>query len=168
MVKMMSLLDADGDGRVSKLEFGVYYKQLKSCTDTAFEAAWKEIDQNGDGELTLNELCDYYGVARDECAAALKAHTSAMDDNKILEALQLQGLLNAARLKQEQQQRLHAERLRALAALVDEEEDEEDEAASSPTTAKAASPASPGISMEQLIRESKRRGDLAPHHFERT
>ena len=162
----MNLLDTDGDGQVTRSEFGVYYKRLKSCSDAEFEAVWKDIDANGDGELTLNELCDYYGVARSDCADAVKAQKS-MSDEKVLEALQLQSLLNEVRLKEELQRKKHAERLRALAALIAEDEDEEgEEAAPSPVTTKTTSPSSPGMSLSQLISESKRRGDLAAHHYE--
>ena len=33
MAVMMDLLDADGDGKVSKAEFGAYYKRLHNCED---------------------------------------------------------------------------------------------------------------------------------------
>ena len=165
MVVMMSLLDADGDGRVTKAEFGVYYKRLKACSDELFEAMWSQIDTNSDGELTLNELCKYYSIDCGLCAKKLSTQKE-MDDDKILEALQLQSLLNEARQKQEQQQRVHAERLRKLAIMVAEEEEDDEEDVSSPMTIKVTSPQQPTITMEEIIRDSKRRGDLAVHHYE--
>jgi hypothetical protein len=176
MVAMMCLLDTDGSGDVTKAEFGVYYKRLKSCDDEAFELAWRKIDANSDGVLSVDELCDYFGVPRSECATKLKEQ-QRMSDDQILEALQLQSLLNEARAKAQQQQRAHAERLRNLAALaaeMDEQEDvDEDE-----TTSKVASPtlttklkakhfteASP-LTLQDLIRHSKRRGELAAHHYD--
>ena len=128
MVTMMNLLDSDGDGTVTKAEFAVYYQRLKECSDAAFETVWKEIDKNGDGELTLNELCEYYGIDTKKCASALKQQKE-MSDDKLLEALQLQSLLNDAKQKQDTQKREHARRLAALAALVAEEESEEEEEA---------------------------------------
>ena len=105
MVVMMNLLDTDGDGTVTKTEFGVYYKRLKDCDNAAFEAVWKEIDTNGDGNLTLNELCDYYGVDQGEAASALKKFKKEMTDEKVVEALQLQSLLNEEQQRQGQRKR---------------------------------------------------------------
>ena len=163
MVVMMSLMDTDGNGQVTKSTFGAYYKRLKACSDAEFDSAWRQIDTNCDGVLSLNELCQYYSIPCGECASALAAQKE-MDDEKILEALQLQALLNEARLKEEQQKKAHAERLRALAVLADEVSDDED--ASSPTVVTKARAASP-LTMQDIIRQSKLRGELAPHHYEK-
>lgn len=177
LVVMMNLLDTDGDGTVTKLEFGVYYKRLKQCDDAAFEAAWKLIDGDGDGNLTLNELCKYYGVDTNNCATALKKYKSEMDDEKILEALQLQSLLQEEQQRHDKQVKTRADRLRALAELAEEEMEAEAEAGaeeeetsfSTPVVAgnkkKAATAAVTPLTMEEITRDAKRRGDLAPHHF---
>ena len=157
MVVMMNLLDTDGDGRVTKGEFGVYYRRLKDCSDDDFEAAWRQIDADGDGVLTLNELCKYYGIDTRECASRLAEH-QALDDEKVLEALQLQSLLNEERMKQLKQQKAHADRLRALSELADDVSDDE---SSSPVSVTA-----PTMTMQDIIRESKRRGDIAARFFE--
>ena len=165
MVVMMNLLDTDGDGTVTKTEFGVYYKRLKDCDNAAFEAVWKEIDTNGDGNLTLNELCDYYGVDQGEAASALKKFKKEMTDEKVLEALQLQSLLNEEQQRQDKQKKAHADRLAALAALCDEEDEEDEEAMASPPPKAKGPVAESPLTLDQLTREAKRRGDLAPHHF---
>ena len=100
MVVMMSLLDADGDGRVTKQEFGIYYKrEVRSCDEKEFEAVWKEIDTDGDGVLSLSELCSFYGIDTGECADAVRAQ-HGMSDERVLEALAVQSLVNEARQKQ--------------------------------------------------------------------
>ena len=164
MVVMMSLLDADGDGKVTKLEFSVYYKRLRACDDAEFESVWREIDADGDGVLTLNELCKFYGIDTGECADALRAQRD-MSDERVLEALALQSLVNEARQKQELQRKAHASRLAALSALADEMSDEEDTAAS-PTVVTSNMAPEPPMTFQELTRMSKRRGDLAPYHFE--
>ena len=72
MVAMMHMLDADGDGTVSKTEFGIYYKRLKGIDDAAFDEVWRKIDTDGDGNLSVNELCAYYGIDSGECNRALQ------------------------------------------------------------------------------------------------
>ena len=165
MVVMMQLLDADGDGQVTKLEFGTFYKRLNSCSDASFEAMWTRMDKNGDGVLTLNELCEYYGIDMADCANASKAQR-AMDDAMVLEALQVQSIVNEARQKQQQHQKQHRDRLHALAELAEaEEEEEEGDKVSSPTAVTARATATPTFTMQELVRDSKRRGDLAAHHY---
>jgi hypothetical protein len=166
MVVMMSLLDADGDGKVTKTEFGVYYKRLNAVSDADFETVWREIDSDGDGILTLNELCAFYHIDTGECSQAL-ASQKEMDDDRLLEALALQSLINEARQKEEMHKKAHAERLRRLAELADEMEDDEDvdEAATSPTSV-TTTHAAPSLTMQEIVRESKRRGDIASRFFE--
>ena len=166
MVVMMSLLDADGDGKVTKTEFGVYYKRLNAVSDADFEIVWREIDSDGDGILTLNELCAFYHIDTGECSRAL-ASQKEMDDDRLLETLALQSLINEARQKEEMHKKAHAERLRRLAELADEMEDDEDadEAATSPTSV-TTTHAAPSLTMQEIVRESKRRGDIASRFFE--
>lgn len=164
MVVMMGLLDADGDGQVSKQEFSVYYKRLKAVSDAEFEAVWREIDKDSDGILTLNELCNYYHIDTGDCVRAL-ASQKEMDDDKLLEALALQSLVNEARQKEEQHKKAHADRLRALSELADEMDEEEDDAASSPTSV-TTTQIQPRLTMQEIIRESKRRGDISDRFFQ--
>ena len=94
MAAMMHVLDADGDGSVSKTEFGIYYKRLKNLDDAAFDAVWNKIDKDGDGNLSVSELCDFYGIDSGACASALQRERNReMTDDQLLEALQLQSLL---------------------------------------------------------------------------
>ena len=53
-------LDKDGDGSVSKEEFRVVFKV--SFPSQPFEPVWLDIDKNGDGELTVHEIAEYYGM----------------------------------------------------------------------------------------------------------
>ena len=165
MVVMMQL-DADGDGQVTKLEVGTFYKRLKSCSDAEFEAMWTRMDKNSDGVLTLNELCEYYGIDAGVCANALEAQRG-LDDAMVLEALQVQSLVNEARQKQQQHQKQHADRLRALAELADAEDEENDEQVASPMSvvSRVSATDAPPLTMQELVRDSKRRGDLAAHHY---
>ena len=94
------------------------------------------------------------------------ASQKEMNDDRLLEALALQSLVNEARQKEEMQRKAHAERLRALAELAEMEDDEdEDEVASSPTSVTTTHTAPP-LTMQEIVRESKRRGDIASRFFE--
>ena len=170
MVAMMHMLDADGDGTVSKTEFGIYYKRLKGIDDAAFDEVWRKIDTDGDGNLSVNELCAYYDIDSGECNRALQREKKReMSDEQLLEALQLQSLLNEERQRQEQLRKTHAARLKALAELVEEEDDDDDEQpVSSPDTVIAPTIAASPMTMKDLIRDSKRRGDIHPRFFEDT
>jgi len=53
-------LDRDGDGEVTKEEFRAVFK--KSFPHVPFEPVWREIDQDGDGSLSMAELAEYYGM----------------------------------------------------------------------------------------------------------
>ena len=123
-------------------------------------------DSDGDGILTLNELCAFYHIDTGECSRAL-ASQKEMHDDRLLEALALQSLINEARQKEEMHKKAHAERLRRLAELADEMEDDEDadEAAASPTSV-TTTHAAPSLTMQEIVRESKRRGDIASRFFE--
>ena len=162
MAVMMDLLDADGDGKVSKAEFGAYYKRLHHCDDATVDAVWRAIDRDGDGNLTLKELCDYFGISANECASTMKAQRE-MDDDRVLEALQLQSLINEERAKQRHQQTAHAARFRALADLAEEMAVEDEGAMASPAvSSRPSATASPPMTMEELTRQARRRGAEEP------
>ena len=67
--------------------------------------------------------------------------------------------------RQDKQKKAHADRLAALAALCDEEDEEDEEAMASPPPKAKGPVAESPLTLDQLTREAKRRGDLAPHHF---
>ena len=56
-------------------------------TDADFEVAWKAIDLNKDGFLTLNELAAHYGY--NLSPSAKRPGDADMSDEQILEALQV-------------------------------------------------------------------------------
>lgn len=86
---MMSQLDEDGNGNVTKDEFRTPYKKLfPKTTDKEFDALWAKIDQDSSGTLELKELAKYYGYDLDK----LK-DDQEMSDEQILEALQMQAAL---------------------------------------------------------------------------
>jgi len=102
---MMQILDADGDGDVSKAEFKAYFMTLpinreKGLTNKDFEAIWKKMDRNGDGNLQIEEICDYYHI---DCNGAERAlhEQKEMSEEMIMEALQLNSALTEARLEKE-------------------------------------------------------------------
>ena len=123
------------------------------------------MDADGDGILTVRELCTYHGLDPERCTEALSA-MRRMDDEQTLQALQREYELNEVRVKEEQRQRAHANRLRALAELAAAASDDEDgdgRVASTPTTAMASKAS---LTMADILRESKRRGDLASRFYE--
>ena len=88
--QIMAMLDKNKDGKVTAVEFKVpWMKLFPKLKDADFEEAWKKIDENGDGELSMEELATYYGF--DLTANAMKEEE--MDDAKILEMLQMQAAL---------------------------------------------------------------------------
>lgn len=159
MAALMGLLDTDGDGTVTKVEFGAYYRRLKDCSDSEFDRVWSELDSDGDGVLTLKELCAYYCIDAGEATSAIESQKQ-MSDDKLLEALQLQAIVNEARVAEERQRKMHAERLRKLAELADEMEEEDDEISSPKTVAAssravAAAESSPTLTLMDLVKESE-------------
>lgn len=84
---MMLVLDADGDGEVSKLEFKTMYLRSNPMSDLHFETIWRRLDANGDGRVQFGELCAYYGIEPDSIDAGL-AQRRAMSDDELLLALQ--------------------------------------------------------------------------------
>lgn len=102
LVDMMDLLDSDGDGEVTKEEFKTMFCRVNRLTDAQFENEWVKIDTNGDGNLQMNELCDYYGVNVNDVENNV-AERRAMSDEKILELLQMQAELQEEKLRRERQ-----------------------------------------------------------------
>jgi len=96
--QILEYLDKDGDGTVTKAEFKDPFLKLfpkKKMSD--FESLWAEIDENKDNELSIEELCKYFGF---DMKKALEAKASnqnlgaeEMTDEQILEALQMQAAL---------------------------------------------------------------------------
>ena len=167
VVAMMSVMDADGDGEVTKEEFCSYYQRLKRCGEAELEAQWKRMDVNADGILTVSELCSYHGIDAGQCSEALQRQRG-MDDEQTLLILQREYEVNESRVKEEERQRTHANRLRALAELAAAASDGEDGVAgdvASPTTASNVKSSSP-LTMADIMRDSKRPGDLASQFYE--
>ena len=55
--QIMEMLDRDKDGKVTADEFKVpWLKLFPKLKDADFQEAWKKIDANGDGILTMDEL----------------------------------------------------------------------------------------------------------------
>jgi hypothetical protein len=100
LVDMMDLLDSDGDGEVSKIEFKGYFLRIHPMSEAAFEEEWSKIDTNGDEQLQLSELCEYYGVDTADVEASVQERHE-MSDEKILELLALQGELQKERIARE-------------------------------------------------------------------
>jgi len=99
LVDMMHILDADGDGTVTKAEFKVFFMRLKDWTDNArFETEWNRIDSNGDNVLQLSELCEYYGVETKSVEEGCNRRRN-MSDQEVLEALHRQAELYQAALE---------------------------------------------------------------------
>jgi hypothetical protein len=59
-----------------------------------FERAWKGIDQNGDGELSLRELADHYGFQLSP--SGMRKGDEEMTDEQILEALQMHQAMHSS------------------------------------------------------------------------
>lgn len=59
--RVMTTLDKDGDGEVSKSEFREAFKEL--FPHAQFEPVWRAIDKDGDGSLSMAELASHFGMA---------------------------------------------------------------------------------------------------------
>ena len=102
LLQIMENLDVDGDGEVSKDEFRVpWMKLFPKLTTADFEEVWAEIDADGDGNLSLQELARYYGFNLSPHAA--RRGSLGMTDEQILEALQLSATL--AEMQEEKEAR---------------------------------------------------------------
>lgn len=56
--EMIKSLDKDGDGEVSMNEYeDVYRSMFPQVTHERFLAVWSKMDKNGDGNLTVQEVC---------------------------------------------------------------------------------------------------------------
>ena len=88
--RIIDLLDKNHDGHVSKDEFWPPYKKLHPTMNRdEFDAHWADMDTNGDGQLTFEELANYYGYGLKKSNTNLQA----MSDEQILETLRLQAAL---------------------------------------------------------------------------
>lgn len=87
--EMIKTLDADGDGEVSKDEYeDVYRSMFPQVSHERFGAVWSAMDKDNDGNLTVQELAEYYGFNLATGAA------NEMTDEQILETLQMQAALD--------------------------------------------------------------------------
>jgi hypothetical protein len=60
LTKVITDLDADGDGEVSKKELKNVFGKLFPGAN--FEATWEELDSDGSGSLTTKELANHFGM----------------------------------------------------------------------------------------------------------
>ena len=73
---MITDLDSDGDGEVSKKELKNVFAKLFPGAN--FEATWEELDSDGSGSLTTKELANHFGMGhlvkgtKEEEEAAMK------------------------------------------------------------------------------------------------
>jgi len=87
--EMIHQLDKDGDGEVSKDEYEVVFRAMfPQVSHERYEAIWTRMDRDGDGNLTVHELADYYGFDLDRGVA------NEMTDEQILETLSMQAALD--------------------------------------------------------------------------
>ena len=102
LVVMMNIMDADGSGEVERNEFEEFYRRMyPKMSDPEFDSLWKVIDKNGDNNLSFDELCEHFGVDLAEANDA-RIEQLSMTDEKILEALQLQAVLDEEMKKREE------------------------------------------------------------------
>ena len=88
--QVMEMLDRDKDGSVTAEEFKIpWLKLFPKLKEADFMEAWKQIDANGDGNLSMNELATYYGYDLNKN----DDDQEEMSDEKILEALAMQAAL---------------------------------------------------------------------------
>jgi len=85
--QMIEYMDIDGDGCVTMAEFKVPYMKLHpKVTEEQFQAVWKEIDHDGNGQLSVVELGEHYGY---HLSPNAHRKNQSMDDSQILEALKM-------------------------------------------------------------------------------
>lgn len=88
--RIIDLLDKNHDGHVTKDEYWPHYKKVHPTKNRdEFDTHWAEMDKNGDGQLSFEELATYYGYD-------IKKSTNNvqdMSDEQILETLRLQTVL---------------------------------------------------------------------------
>ena len=97
------MLDADGNGEVTKEEFGEFFMRANNIDQEAFDKVWLRIDADGDGHLSFEELCTFYDVDTSKATEKVQARRKMSDDD-VLEALQQQTKLADA-LKEEKAKR---------------------------------------------------------------
>lgn len=89
---MIRELDKDGDGQVSKAEFYHVYSKMKpdigAIDGDGFQQLWGELDEDGNDDLSVEELAKFYGYNLEAGVA------TEMTDENILEALALQSQID--------------------------------------------------------------------------
>lgn len=86
--QMIREMDTDNNGTVDEAEYRVVFMRMNpAATERKFQEAWKAIDIDGDGSLTVEELARHFGYSWDGESAC------EMTDEQILEALQMHALL---------------------------------------------------------------------------
>ena len=103
---MIEQLDVNHDGIISKEEFKVPYMRLKKdLTDAQYDVLWKEqIDKNGDGELSVQELAAVFGFNLSPNAIRKGTAADDMTDEQIMEALQMEAAMYEMKLESEARQ----------------------------------------------------------------
>ena len=103
---MIEQLDVNHDGIISKEEFKVPYMRLKKdLTDAEYDVLWKEqIDKNGDGELSVQELAAVFGFNLSPNAIRKGTAADDMTDEQIMEALQMEAAMYEMKLESEARQ----------------------------------------------------------------
>jgi len=99
LMKMLSAMESE-DGNVHKENFKVVYLKLHpETTNTEYDKLWLKIDEDGDGNLDIQELAHFFGVNYHKLAKDMEDHKKheaeleEMDDDQILEALQMEQAL---------------------------------------------------------------------------
>ena len=95
-------------------EFRIPWRKIFPRLSAAdFEKAWRGIDQNGDGQLSLRELADHYGYQLSPSGGG-RAGDQEMTDDQILEALQMHQAMQNLQLEQEKLQQAKRAEARTL------------------------------------------------------
>ena len=95
LAKMMENMDVDGDGKVDKKEFlAPYLRIFPSTTEKQYEAVWAAVDSDRSGDVTIDELADFYGFRIGDDGEL--EETPEMTDEQILQALAMAAELSVA------------------------------------------------------------------------
>jgi hypothetical protein len=102
LMEVITALDRDGDGEVSKAEFRKVFKEL--FPKSSFEVVWKKLDKDQSGTLTMAELANYFGMG----------HLVKQDDDDV-EAYLEKDALNMAELEDKLEKTVGASKLSGTA-----------------------------------------------------
>lgn len=80
-VTMFAMMDLDGDGVVTEKEFATYLAAF-SYTQSASSRIFKALDANGDGEISVSEVCEMVNFVH----GASNASPSALDGSGVSKA----------------------------------------------------------------------------------